>query len=320
SNPSESMIYLETERVDAKQRRMLERALDSTMADVRAAVADWPTMRERLHGDADSIADAEAAALLHWFADGMLTLLGQVTRRRDGSQSQASGICRKGPRALVADDTLERAFAWFERRRGKAPGLLVIKANRLSRVHRRVPLDLFIVPVIDGARVTALSVHAGVWTSAALATPPDEVPLLRRQLAAQMAEHEFQPGSHDAKALVHALTVLPHDIMIGFSEDDVARVATAMMSLADRPRPRLALVMAPLKRHLVGFAWFSRHMLSSSVRLQTQAMLEEATGADTLDWSRVVEGGNLAMLRYVFDFRGRATDPDEDALDAQLQD
>src|SRR5690606_4585614 len=58
----------------------------------------------------------------------------------------------------------------------------------------------------------------------------------------------------------------------------------------------------------------------TAVRLQIQAMLEEATGADTLDWSLVVEGGNLAMLRYVFDFRGRATDPDEDALDAQLQD
>ena len=44
-----------------------------------------------------------------------------------------------------------------------------------------------------------------------------------------------------------ALTTLPHDLVIGFSDSDVARVATTMMSLVDRPRPRLALVEAPLE-------------------------------------------------------------------------
>ena len=38
----ESMIYLETPRTDAKVRRELERELNTTLTDVRAAVADWP--------------------------------------------------------------------------------------------------------------------------------------------------------------------------------------------------------------------------------------------------------------------------------------
>src|SRR5690606_8040991 len=208
-----------------------------------------------------------------------------------------------------------RAFAWFDAQRGQdGAGPLIVKANRLSRVHRRVPLDLFIVPLVEDGRVAALSVHAGIWTSAALAAPPEQVPTLRRHLTTLMERHEFQPGSHDAKALVHALTTLPHDLMIGFTDEDLAHVATTMMSLADRPRPRVAMVMAPLRRHLFGFVWLPRDMLSTAVRLQIQLLLESTTGAETLDWSLLVEGGNLAILRYVLDFRGREKEPDVKAI------
>jgi glutamate dehydrogenase len=314
----ESMIYVETARVDAKDRRILEKALATTLADVRAAVADWPEMTARMEADAAGMDDPEGAALLRWLAGGMLTLLGHVTHHRDGSNSEQLGICRKSARDLLADDSYARAFAWLEAKGARAP--LIVKANRLSKVHRRVPLDLFIVPRIKKGRVEALSVHAGVWTSAALATPPDEVPLLRQQLAATISEFDFAPASHDAKALVHALTTLPHDLIIGFSQADIARVATAMMALADRPRPRVELVSAPLARHLFAFVWLPRDMLSTGVRLQIQALVEDGTRADTLDWSLMVEGGQLAMLRYVLDFRGHEHTPDAQALDRRLQD
>jgi glutamate dehydrogenase len=317
SERHESMIYLEAARVDAKVRRALEGALETTLGDVRAAVADWPAMVKRIEADAASIADPEGAALLRWLGGGMLTLLGHVTRTRAGGTSDALGVCRKSTRALLADDSYARAFAWFEANRGAA--LLIVKANRLSNVHRRVPLDLFIVPVLEKGRVAALSLHAGVWTSAALATPPGEVPVLRRQLVATMAEFDFAPASHDGKALIHALTSLPHDLVIGFSHTDLTRVATAMMALADRPRPRAKLVAAPLARHLFAFVWLPRDMLSTGVRMQIQTLLEEETGTQTLDWSLIVEGGNLAMLRYVLDFRGHENTPNEAAIDRRLQ-
>ncbi|HYD24952.1 MAG TPA: NAD-glutamate dehydrogenase domain-containing protein [Croceibacterium sp.] len=316
----ESMIYLETPRVDAKDRRTLQRELATTLADVRAAVADWPKMRELIADDAARVNDPEGAELLRWLGDGMLTLLGHLTVRRDGSRSQLLGICRKSARELLAEETYARAFDWFDGKRGrKGPAPLIIKANRASRVHRRVPLDVFIVPQLEDGKIAALSIHAGIWTSVALATLPAEVPKLRRKLAAIMDELDFQPGSHDGKALVHALTALPHDLVIGFTDDDIARVATTMMALADRPRPRVAVVMAPLRRHLFAFVWLPRDMLSTAVRMQIQTLLESSTGADTLDWSLLVEGGNLAMLRFVLDFRGVGREPDGAAIDARLQ-
>ncbi len=321
----ESMVYLETSRVDARRRGSVQAALRAALADVRVAVADWPKMQLAMAADADRLeseqGEAEGAALLRWLHDGMLTQLGHVTRHRDGRQAGALGICRKSAKALLSDASYDRAFAWFDKGR---TGPLVIKSNRLSQVHRRVPLDLFIVPQCEGGRVTALSVHAGIWTSAATGTPPGEVPCLRRQLGMLMRKFDFAPNSHDGKALVHALTALPHDVLIAFDEDDLTRVVTSMMSLVDRPRPRLVLARAPLDRHLYAFVWLPRDVSSTAVRQRIAGMLTEAAQAELLDWSLQIEANDLALLRFVLDIRNGSTrtkdlGPDEAALDAAIQ-
>ena len=313
----ESFVYIETGRIDAGQSHALEAELKTAIADVRAAVSDWPKMRALLQADADQMADAEGAALLRWLGGGMMTQLGHVSRSREGKQSGLLGICRKSAGAVLADETWDRAFAWFDSN-ARAP--LIIKANRLSLVHRRVPLDLFILPVMTDGRVSALSAHIGIWTSAALTTAPDNVPILRQQMAGIMAQLQIDAGSHDHKALEHSLSVLPHDLIVSFSQEDAARVATNLMALIDRPRPRVITVSAPLERHIFAFVWLPRDMLSTAVRLQIQDVLEEGTSSDTLDWSLMVEGGNLALLRYVLDARDEAaSNNDPAALDARLQ-
>ncbi len=318
--PLESMIYIETVRIDARQRRELEQALRVTLGDVRAAVTDWPKMREIMREDADSVEDEEGAELLRWLEGGMLTQLGHLTRRRDGSHAQLLGICRRSAKHILADQSYDRAFEWFEKMYGSNRVVpLIVKANRVSLVHRRVPLDLFIVPVMEDGEVAALSIHAGVWTSAALAAPPSHVPRLRTQMSELIEKFRFDDKGHAGKALVHALTALPHDLVIGFPKHDIERVATTMMSLVDRPRPRLAMVEAPLSRHLFAFVWLPRDMLSTQVRLQIQQLLEDGANAELLDWSLQVEGGNLAMLRFVLDIRGgRHVDSERD-IEASLQ-
>ncbi|WP_296678623.1 NAD-glutamate dehydrogenase domain-containing protein [Novosphingobium sp.] len=315
---AESMVYMEVQRGDARQRRKLEQGLAATLADVRAAVHDWPRLQAAMAADADRCVDAEGAALLRWFKDGMLTQLGHVTRRREGNQTGALGICRKSARVLLRDVSFDRAFAWFDKAKKGARQPLIIKSNLISTVHRRVPLDLFILPVIEGGKVAALSVHAGIWTSAALAAAPGDVPRLRAQLSGLAKRLGFREHGHADKALVHALTRLPHDLLISFTDADVERVAAAAMSLTDRPRPKLALVPAPLKRHLFTFVWLPRDAMSTATRLRIQQRLVEACDAPVLDWSTEIEG-NLALLRSVLDLPEVANIPDEEALDAELQ-
>ncbi len=312
----ESMIYVETERAPLKVRTRLEASLAAVLADVQAAVADWPAMQAALLADAEALADAEGAALLRWFHAGALTQLGHVVRHKDGTQRNALGICRASTPDLLTAASFKRAFAWFE---GGGTAPLAIKANITSNVHRRVPLDLFILPVREGGRLTALSVHAGLWTSAALGTPPDRVPRLRSQLSSLESTLGFNPSGHAGKALVHAFTSLPHDLMIGFAADDAQRVALAMMSLVDRPRAQMTLVRSALERHLFAFVWLPREDMSAQLRLEIQAMLARAADAQLLDWSLTIEGSNLALLRFVFDIRDGDAIPDEAALNTDLQ-
>ena len=313
----ESMVYMEAQRADARGRRALAAALSSTLGDVRAAVNDWPAMQAAMGADADRVEDSEGAALLRWLKDAMLTQLGHITRRRDGTTEAALGVCRRDAREILGPISYERAFAWFDERAGaRAP--LIVKSNHVATVHRRVPLDLFIVPVREQGRLVALSVHAGIWTSAALAAPPTQVPRMRSQLAGLAEKLGVDPSGHAGKSLVHALTALPHDIVISFGEADLERIATTVMSLIDRPRSRLALVTAPLDRHLFAFVWLPRDAMSTGTRLEVAALLEAGCAAPLLDWSLEVDS-SLALLRFVLDLPEHAAAVDEAQLDAQLQ-
>ena len=312
----ESMIYIEADRADAKGRRALEKALRETLADVRIAVADWPRMREAMSRDADAIPDGEGAALLRWFLARHFTQVGHERRHRDGRGEDPLGICALDDTPLLSPASLEAAFTWFEEGRRNP---LIIKSNILSRVHRAVLLDLIIVPVREGKQVTALSIHAGMWTSAALSASPDKVPLLRSALSALMDKFGFDPAGHAGKVLVHALTALPHDILIGFDHETLERLALTFMSLTDRPRPKLALGTSALARHLYAFAWLPRDELSTARRLAVQDMLSQAANAPVLSWSIALEESGLALLRITLDLRDGGVVPDEAPLDRQLK-
>ena len=315
----ESLIYIETPRIDAKQRRELLAALRQTLGDVRASVSDWPRMQKAMTHDTETLGDCDGAKLLDWLNGGMLTQLGTLTRSRDGEVSGALGICRKSAKAILADASYERAFEWFDKG-GPDRDLLAVKANRLSNVHRRVPLDVFLVPIWEGKKVTALSVHAGVWTSAGLSTPPENVPIIRQALSSMTQDLGFDPNGHAGKALAHAFSVLPSDLLITFQQEDIAHLAITMMSLVDRPRPRIILVQSPLGRHVFAFVWLPRDYLSTQLRHQIQSLLTEATGLDLLSWNLDVDGGALAMLQFLLDARTIAKMPDAAAMEEQLED
>lgn len=313
----ESIIYIEVDRATTKQREGLEAEIAETLVHVRSAVFDWGRMQEMLAADAERLADDEGAALLRWLLARNMTQTGYETVLRDGSRETALGICAiEGDPPLLAPASIEAAFGWFEEG-GRTP--LIVKSNQASRVHRTTLIDLFIVPVRDGRKIRALSIHAGMWTSAALATAPDRVPMIRSALASLMEKHRFDPSGHAGKALFHALTILPHDIVIGFDHKTLERLALTVMSLSDRPRPRLVLATSSLARHLYAFVWIARDDVSTARRIAIQDMLIEAADAPLLSWSTALEESGLALMRFTLDIRSSSCVPDEAKLDAQVK-
>ncbi|MFS0773430.1 NAD-glutamate dehydrogenase domain-containing protein [Sphingomonas sp. 1P08PE] len=314
----ESMIYLEMERADARERRDLLADLAAALADVRAAVTDWEALKRTLAQDADALWSGEGAALLRWFLDGKLTLLGHETWHRDNGTVDVLGIARNTqPRPILADGSRKLALEWFER--GGQPPLL-LKSNLIASVHRAVPIDLVVMPLREGGAVTGLSIHMGLWTSAALAAEPRSVPMLRARLTALEEKFGFDPRGHAGKALTHALTALPHDIVVALDADRLEELALTAMSIADRPRPALVLVPSPLGRHLFGFVWLPRDEVTAGRRVAIADMLAEAAGADLLNWSIALEDGQVALIRYMLEPVGRGRPlPDIEALGGRLE-
>ena len=312
----ESFIYLETNRIDAKDRRVLEEELLAVLRDVRGAVTDWRKMLGAMSDDADSLPDGEGTALVRWFLENNMTVLGHEHLSRDGHRTERLGLARVSDLPVLSEQSVALAVKWFEEG-GRSP--LVLKANRVSSVHRHVQLDLVVVPQRDGSTITGLSVTAGLWTSAALATAPDRIPVLRTHLATLMDRFGFDSSGHAGKAMAHALTSLPHDLLVSLPLAELERVTLTAMSLTDRPRPKLLSIRSPLGRHLYIFVWLPRDDVSTGMRKQIENMLVLATGGALLGWTISLEDGGVALLRYTLDLPDRAQKVDEADLDNRLE-
>ena len=312
----ESVLYIETERADARTRADLREMISENLIAVRDAVQDWSQLRAIMKGHAAELNDVEEAALLNWFADNHFTLLGYAQFDANAPATQAIGIARTNAQNLLSAAARTRAIRWFETSKN---GILIIKSNLLSPVHRRVPLDLIIVPQRSGGKVVGLCVHAGLWTSAALDTVPSLVPVLRTRLGILQDKYQFAADSHAGKALGHAIASLPHDVLISLSVPDLEILALTAMSIADRPRPKLVLVGAPLDRHLFAFVWLPRDELTTARRVSIGDMLAEAASARLLSWAIELGDGDAALLRYTLDLREGGSIPATGPLNAKIE-
>jgi glutamate dehydrogenase len=309
----ESMMYVELDRADARGRQELAADLRRVLGDVRLAVRDWESLQSRMRADA-GLADVEGAALLNWFADGAMTLLGYQVEKPYAAPSDTLGIFSI-PGAPTDEGGCLGAMQYFERG-GEVP--LMAKAERKSTVHRRVPLDLVVMPLRDDGKVTGIAVHAGLWTSEALRVPPGKVPVLRERLKQLDRDLGFDPKGHSGKALRHAVASLPRDLVIAIDYESLRDLVMMAMSLADRPRPALLQVRSILKGQLFTFVWLPREELSTTRRLAIAMLLQNEVGREITSWSVELGDADLALIRYTQYIDEEAPLPDAGALDAAI--
>ena len=313
-NRRESLMYIELDRADARGRRELESDLRRVLDDVRLAVRDWESLQRRMREDAASIEDAEGAALLNWFADGAMTLLGYQVEKPYETPGEALGIFSV-PGAPTDKGGALGAMRYLEKG-GEVP--LMAKGERKSTVHRRVPLDLVVVPVRAGDNVTGIGVHAGLWTSEALRVPPEEVPVLRARLKQLDKDFGFDPKGHSGKALRHAVASLPRDLVIAIDYEELRELVLMAMSLADRPRPALMQVRSILRGQLFTFVWLPREELSTARRVAIAMLLESEIGREITSWSVELGDADLALIRYTQYIDEKSPGPDTAELDAAV--
>ncbi|MEP7225632.1 MAG: NAD-glutamate dehydrogenase, partial [Actinomycetota bacterium] len=331
---AESLIHVEIDRhPGAEELERLREGLVRALVDVRAAVEDWPAMRERV-GDVvaelegapvDADERAEARELLKWMRDDNFTFLGyrdydMLTEDGEDVLRAAAG---SGLGILRASDErpISLSFAQLPpevRRlaREKVP-LTLTKANSRATVHRPAYLDYVGVKRFDEfGEVAGERRFLGLYTHIAYSASPWEIPVLRRKAQRVVERSGLLRGSHDHKALVEILETYPRDELFQISEDELFETALGILHLGERRRVRLFVRRDAFGRFLSCLVYLPRERFDTQNRERIQAILQEAFGGTSVDYTTRVTESVLARLHVVV-YTETGSTPDYDVAEIE---
>ncbi len=335
----ESWQRFEIDRIDDEAAQgKLERDIQSTLADVRAAVDDWDAMRDAVLQAAIDIDSSkapvpahekrEAQALLRWMTDHNFTFLGYreytLTRGRSADEVEpiegtGLGILRRRRSSHPELRTLTGAL----REHAREPILLTItKANSLATVHRATYLDYIGVKTFDArGRVTGEKRILGLFTSGVYHRNPREIPLLRQKIERVIAHFGLDPTSHDAKAVRHVLDTYPRDELFQASAADLVRIVRAIVNLYERKRVRVLLRRDVFGRFFSALVYVPRDRYTTQVRQKMEAVIGTALRSTAIESQVQISESALARLHMIVrlpsDWNERV---DIDALEQRIAD
>ncbi len=316
----ESLIYVEVERAGARARAELVASLQGVLADVEAAVSDWPAMLAALRVAARNLNEnpppiaphraAEALAFLEWLAADNFILLGvrrfAITGDLDDPAMQlvsdgGLGLLRDPAfpvwTGVAGDDDTPRALKSLL---ASPEPLLITKSGAVVSVHRRVNGDMISVKGFDHqGRVISETRFLGLYTSAALGASPRQVPLLRRKVGEIIDSIGFSSTGHSGKALVHLLEHFPRQELGEASTAQLKSMALGLLSLLDRPRAKLFARADAFGRFVSILVYVPRDSYTSSVRENVGRMLTEATGGRLSRYEVELRSEGLARVHYI---------------------
>ncbi|HWD59569.1 MAG TPA: NAD-glutamate dehydrogenase domain-containing protein [Stellaceae bacterium] len=309
----ESWMQIEIGRErSAAARAALAEALTAVLGDVRAAVEDWPRMRQAVAALSAHVAAAapallpaeldEGAAFLRWLAENNFTLLGMRDYDFAGGVAQPPlGVLREpGHRAfggLRDPAALPPAVREFMHRREL---LILGKTDRRSTVHRSAPMDAIGVRRFDArGEVAGLSLVVGLFTSAAYNYPPRQIPIVRRKIARVLDRSGLGATAHDGKALIHILDTFPRDELFQASEDWLYDTAIGVLNLQERQRIALFVRRDPLERFVSCLVYVPRERYDTPLRRAFAAILAEAFDGTLSAYYTHLDDSPLARLHFI---------------------
>jgi glutamate dehydrogenase len=254
---AESLIHVDFEPLSVPGAyEELERGLRQVLGELAVAVADYPSIRERLNATAELLGSArsdlasevgEAAALLRWLDADHFTFLGYVEcvvetsggAPRIGPPGDGLGLFRAGGRY---DPTFELMAPQEEldKYAGSSRVLVVTKSNIRSPIHHPEYMDVISVKLLgEDGQPRAIRRFVGLFSSEVYSEPVSNIPLVRRKVAEVFARSRLPESSHSGKNLKEILQGLPRDELFQSSEEELFRTCMGVRALRDRQHMRL---------------------------------------------------------------------------------
>ncbi len=290
----ESTLYLEVDRIGARERQALIGELEAVLKSVRLAVGDWQAMIARVRLALTDTTNAEAKAFLDWVASDNMTLLGYchvtlATATRDTNL----GLLRDPDFRLWERDAVQLPAKQSD------STITITKLATVSPVHRAVPLDYIVVSCVD-AKGTVVAEHriVGLFTSAAYATSPRHVPLLRAKVNAVIELCGYSSSSYAGKALAHVLETFPRDLLFQLNDEELHTSALGILSLIERPRPKIFIYHDPFDRFVEVLVFIPRDAYRADMRQRVANMLCQNFSGTLARFSVMLTDDGLARVHY----------------------
>ena len=336
---TDSIMHFEVDRVaDETAARALEKNVIEALADVRASVGDWKSMRESMLRIADDLPQrklpvdaegvAEAQEFLRWAVNDNFTFLGYreyEVAKADGDEvlqaveKSGLGILRGAERAQ-APRSLRTLVAKELPQSGSMDAIILTKTNARARVHRPGYMDYIGVLRFNDAGVpVAEQRFLGLFTTNAYMARPQDVPLVRRKVETVLKRSGLRRDAYSGKALRHVLELLPREELFQASEDELFHLATGVLALRARPRPRLFVRRDKYGRFYSCLVYLPRESLTTDARGRITAALSAALRGTQVDSTVQVGESPLALLHLVIRPKpGDQVAYDVDALEKQV--
>lgn len=336
----ESMIQVILDPIGADREAALVRGVKETLADVRAAVDDFPAMLELMERTLSELgahpqkAGEEELAFLSWLHKEHFVFLGarayEYPKLPNGDYAPEEPLYQPTDGLGVLRDpsrtVLRRAhepallMGQVKDRLVVDPALTVAKSNVRSRVHRRGYMDYVGVKRYDkDGRPHGEVRFVGLFTADAYDQPASNVPLIRQKLANVLDRAGAAPNSHNAKRLKNIVENHPRDELFQMTEDDLLDQALGVLHLYDRPRVRLFERRDPFDRFASVLLFVPRDRYDSELRRKAGAILAQAYGGRLSAYYPNFPDAPLARVHYIIGFTpGQHAWPDLRALETEI--
>src|SRR6476659_3746773 len=321
----ESFIHIHLASViDDAARDELVRRLEGVLGEVRVAVQDWKTMRERVDAIVTELKNnppplpvgevAEAIQFLQWLLADNFTFLGLRDYRVSGQTLEpdfdsALGIMRARELRVLrrGSELLEISPEIMAFLKEPRP-LIIAKANIHARVHRRAYLDYIGVKRFDGSG-NLIGEHriVGLFTSTAYTRDAHGIPYLRRKIAAVERHAGFDAASHSGKALANVLEHYPRDELFQVDEDTLYNFSLAILQLDERPRVRVLARRDRFDRFVSVLVFVPRERYDSRIRVKIGEYLASAFVGRVSAYYPFIPEGPLVRVHFIIGRSGGAT-------------
>jgi glutamate dehydrogenase len=312
---AESILHAEISREhDPSRMAELTAAMERVLAEVDAAVADWPAMRSRMLELADGLGGSsggappheleEATSFLRWAADDHFVFLGyrEYELRDDGGAVRLEVRSESGLGILRGAPTKPRKpLSARAASLARSPQLLVLtKANSVATIHRPARLDYIGVKRFgsDG-RVSGECRFLGLYTTSAYRASALTTPVVRDKVRYVLDRASFPSGSHDAKALLEILESYPRDALLQIPTEDLFEIAMGLLGLGERPRLRLFIWRDPLDRFVSCLVTIPRDRFNTESRERVGRILLEEFSGRQLDFSLQLSESLLVRIHFI---------------------